>query len=53
MTETQWQQKRNAVELILHFMGILNTDNSYLTMKYFWNAMNDQGLPSCPFAPIL
>ena len=41
MTETQWQQKRNAVELILHFMGILNTDNSYLTMKYFWNAMNE------------
>ena len=41
MTGTQWQQKRDAVERILHFMGILNTDNSYRTMEFLWNAMNE------------
>ena len=41
MTETQWQQKRSAVEAVLHFMGALNTSNSYLTMQFLWDAMDD------------
>lgn len=40
MTETQWQQKRSAVESVLHFMGTLNTSNSYLTMQFLWDAMD-------------